>query len=777
MATPGDSHEKLATNGTYPAANLEAARETGQSQGSSRKWLKVGVPIAVVIVVGAVLGGVLGSRASKKSSPSSGSSTGEGVNGASGLESVKTAVGMFATTTNSHTVPVYPSTTNAAAFGVPTFIAQPGDNPEITWNKDTFQPASPAPTNVRPDRPRLIAPAYKWDQLPNFVASDPYMKDWNDTIMADAQKWQAMDPVPYEIDGGLGKSGVLDVARQVKQRIKAFAYAYRVTKQTMWVDRAWKELYNASGQSSASFGEKGNNWNTAHFLDVAEFTAAFAIGYDWLYDAWTDQQKETIRTAIVTLGLQYGIQVYANNAAYGWWTTAHGNWNCVCNGGLTMGALAILGDDTTNTASSILNYTIPNAVANCAQGVTSDGSWTETPNYWYFGTTSHAEMASSLLTATGSAYGLMDSNPSFSITGFYHMYVSGNQQLFDYGDHGPNKYSATANAMFLHSTQFKTPEYALFQRDRPDAAEPWSMFWYDPAVSGAFWNGLALDHYFEDTADSWASMRTSWTDINGWYVAMKGGKLTGHASHGNLDGGDFVLDHDGVRWAGELGSGDYDADGYFDPETQESGRWLYYRTRTEGQNTLVVDQQNQIITAVPTCKFESTATHQESSTVFDVPSDSTAMFTTDLTTNYGGTSIKRGVRFLAGRTRVLLQDDITNAAKQVQWRMHTNATVAVDGSMATLSIDDKKMYVHILNAPSGVAFETLPAQRYAQDPALPAGMTDQPNPGVTVLAITLQPGTYNLQVLFDPTWSGQDAAGYTPPALVPIDQWSATSHG
>ncbi|KIO21739.1 hypothetical protein M407DRAFT_79996, partial [Tulasnella calospora MUT 4182] len=36
----------------------------------------------------------------------------------------------------------------------------------------------------------------------------------------------------------------------------------------------------------------------------------------------------------------------------------------------------------------------------------------------------------------------------------------------------------------------------------------------DPTVRGAYWNGLALDHYFKDTADSWASMRTSWTDIN-----------------------------------------------------------------------------------------------------------------------------------------------------------------------------------------------------------------------------------------------------------------------
>lgn len=60
--------------------------------------------------------------------------------------------------------------------------------------------------------------------------------------MQNAQTWQAMDPVPYVIDGSLTLSGVLDPARMVKERIKAFAYAYRITNSTMWVDRAWKEL-------------------------------------------------------------------------------------------------------------------------------------------------------------------------------------------------------------------------------------------------------------------------------------------------------------------------------------------------------------------------------------------------------------------------------------------------------------------------------------------------------------------------------------------------------
>jgi hypothetical protein len=27
-----------------------------------------------------------------------------------------------------------------------------------------------------------------------------------------------------------------------------------------------------------------SDWNPSHFLDVAEMTAALAIGYDWLYE-------------------------------------------------------------------------------------------------------------------------------------------------------------------------------------------------------------------------------------------------------------------------------------------------------------------------------------------------------------------------------------------------------------------------------------------------------------------------------------------------------------
>lgn len=134
----------------------------------------------------------------------------------------------------------------------------------------------------------------------------------------------------------------------------------------------------------------------------------------------------------------------------------------------------------------------------------------------------------------------------------------------------------------------------------------------------------------------------------------------------------------------------------------------------------------------------------------------------------------RGVRLLNGRKQVLIQDEITSSAS-VQWRMHTNATVTVDSdTAATLVIDDKTMKIQILSPSSGAKFSTSAAERLSTDPALPTGGSDQDNPGVTVLIISMDSGTNNLQVLFNPQWS--DSTTYVTPSSVDLADWSLTSH-
>mgnify|MGYP001580749331 FL=1 len=332
--------------------------------------------------------------------------------------------------------------------------------------------------------------------------------------------------------------------------------------------------------------------------------------------------------------------------------------------------------------------------------------------------------------------------------------------------------------------------YTLFQRDRADAPEPMSMLYYDPQVSGDFWFDLDLDHHFDNVANGWASMRSSWTTTEGMYVAIKSGGLQGHQAHGDLDAGTFLIDALGQRWAGELGNGNYLATGYFSPEGQNDQRWLYYRKRTEGQNTLLMGGQNQNVEGIPTTTFQTTGEKQDA-LVYTPANSSTAFFTTDMTEMYNGTCVGSLLVWAGAFADISLRAQEHQARHSVRQRpqagsppgrdgrsrcrspmvrlpalppppladtiprrrMHTNATITLSNNdrTATLALGGETLIAEILT-PAGATFGTAAAVRLATDPptptADPAMDADQPNPGVTVLTIGLAEGAATLQVLF-----------------------------
>lgn len=44
---------------------------------------------------------------------------------------------------------------------------------------------------------------------------------------------------PYTVDGD---SGILDVSRQIKMKVKGWSYAWKMTGDTKWANRVWEEL-------------------------------------------------------------------------------------------------------------------------------------------------------------------------------------------------------------------------------------------------------------------------------------------------------------------------------------------------------------------------------------------------------------------------------------------------------------------------------------------------------------------------------------------------------
>ena len=160
-----------------------------------------------------------------------------------------------------------------------------------------------------------------------------------------------------------------------------------------FANRAWLEL-----QSASQFPD----WNSSHFLDTAEMTAAFAVGYDWLYDYLSDEQKSVIRQSIINLGLLPARACYRGEMDT-IFVKAKMNWNLVCNGGIAMGALAI-GDEEEELAGEILESGL-RSIENVLPEYAPNGGWQEGLDYWKYATEYLTRWMSSLEASVGTDYG------------------------------------------------------------------------------------------------------------------------------------------------------------------------------------------------------------------------------------------------------------------------------------------------------------------------------------------------------------------------------------
>ncbi len=441
----------------------------------------------------------------------------------------------------------------------------------IYWSGHCF--AAETPKNdavvslVSHQHPRLMISQTWGADLKAAMQSDPWLKNRYATLVTSADRIVTQPASKYEIPDGLR---LLATSRQVLERVTTLAAVYRATGDAKYLDRAWAELDAAA---------KFKDWNPRLFLDTAEMTAAFGLGYDWLYDAWTPELRSELRDAIKTKGLAAGMHVYEHRQD--WWPTMHHNWNVVCNGGLAIGALAIA-DVEPDIAGKILDAGIKSA-PNCLREFAPDGGWVEGPGYWGYTTLFESMYLDSLRTATGTAFGL-DEFPGMEKGGWFPLYLNGpTGASFNFADaHEGTKPEAGAQLLWM-AKRFNEPRYADYQMEmesgRLSALE---MVWGIDAQRKP-WRTIDTDRYFRRAEI--ATMRDNWNDPNGWFVGIKAGSNT--VNHAHLDVGSFILEAKGVRWLIDLGSDDYNLPAYFGAQ-----RWEYYRLRAEGHNTLVLNPGN-----------------------------------------------------------------------------------------------------------------------------------------------------------------------------------------
>ena len=419
---------------------------------------------------------------------------------------------------------------------------------------------------LRPDHPRLYVLDEEIDVIKQQIKVDARLRRWYDRLQKDAEKMIKEPVVVHRLIG----PRLLDQSRAALRRISTLAGLYRLDGDHRKADRARQEMLAA-----AAFPD----WNPAHFLDVAEMTNALAIGYDWLYPFLTDADRARIRQAIVDKGLKPGLLVYQSGR--GWPMVIH-NWNQVCNGGLTAGALAVA-DREPDLARQVIDHarrSIVRAMASFAP----DGGWAEGPGYWNYATEYNVFFLSAVESALGTDFGLKQM-AGFRETGEFRMQSIGPlNRTFNYAD--AHDSPGAAPQMFWFAKAFSRPDYAEHEsRYIGDRAGIFHLLWA-AGLPAALPDSAPppLDKLFRGI--DVAFFRSAWNDKDALFVGFKGGD--NRANHSHLDLGTFVLDDLGQRWALDLGSDDYNLPGYFGQQ-----RWNYYRLRTEGHNTLTIEGENQ----------------------------------------------------------------------------------------------------------------------------------------------------------------------------------------
>lgn len=597
-------------------------------------------------------------------------------------------------------------------------------------------------SGLRAGHPRLL---FTDKQLAAALADakiDPLRAQLHKRIIALAEEEHGSQPVKRVLIG----SHLLEQSRTALGRVLTCALAFRITKDWRFLDRAKKELFAAAGFA---------DWNPSHFLDVAEMSLAFAIGYDWLHHHLSPRERARLKVAMMEKSLSFA------RAAYGsarptdkrlWFVKSRNNWNQVCNAGLLAAALA-LAEDEPALARLVVEGAVRSLPIAMEASYSPDGAYPEGPAYWNYGTGYNVVAIAMLESALGSDFGLSRS-PGFDRTAHYRLQIeSPIGGAFNYAD-GRAAIGAQPEFTWL-AHRFDVPAALFHCREtlrreisspsRNDRLQALHAVWF-PSATAAPPEPPALVFRFGGPAEL-AIFRSAWNDPRALFLGFKAGR--NDVNHAHLDLGSFVLDADGVRWAHDLGPDDYDLPDYFG-----KARWSYYRLNNRSHNTLTPDGRLQEATAVaPIIAFGSRPAR--------------AFAVTDLTSAYPGAarSILRGVAVI-DRSRVLVQDELTDVKRgtPLTSRLLTSASVKLeDARHATLKQKGRTLRVEILAPEDG---------RFRVSPARPPTSAENRNEGITALTAEVKaesPGV-RIALLLTPVGDHWPATAGAP-ELAPLAEW------
>ncbi|MDE5781160.1 MAG: Ig-like domain-containing protein [Lachnospiraceae bacterium] len=597
-----------------------------------------------------------------------------------------------------------------------------------------------------------------------------YMRKLNQTVTSLAdKKVEADENYIYTIVDGTMQT----LIKKMDEEVEVCAFSYRLSK--AYVDNV--ESYKTKFSSKESYEKEYANalsvleedyakaerivsiltnysefpdWSPGNFLDVGMVAYDFALGYDWIYDYMTEEQRLYFGNVLLDRGV---VDCRAYMRSITGQQRFRSNWSAAIYSGCGTAAAAVYELDP---------YECSSAVSDCARflpilinQMAPDGAFSEGITYWGLSWRYIGYLLSTFSRTFGDDYGLTEvlgANEAM----YFPIYMKGNPSTvdycyqFNYGD--AMEYANSANSAllwlcnsysekkdFFSETQLFTwyiLEYTnTYQYGEADIQD---LLWLPPLLSkygsrlkspntitGEDLKQLGINNYktffsdekitndilvqnslMSDTVTYGRGDKTSLItysqDITDKYsVGFATKDSNTKVSHRDMDAGNFIFDALGARWVCDWGR-----------TTYTGNRNDYYIKRAEGHNTLVInpdagDDQNNNTTAKITGtsviqKDDCMINDQGGYIVYDMSNSYNLSTFEDGTSARNANSVQRGFKLFDNGQRLLIQDELVlEEASDVWWFLQTpikaeDFVISGNGRSAILTqtnIDGKKVHL------------------------------------------------------------------------------------
>jgi hypothetical protein len=574
-----------------------------------------------------------------------------------------------------------PPILSLALFLLPmTFSAQPAQLPPEAAGIPKLNNPMPGEylkNHLRKESPRLVFTADLEQQLRKKLKTDPVVKNVYEALKLNAA---AIQEEPLLEREQIGRR-LLSVSRKMLYRMNVLGVLYRLDKDPRILNRVNEELLAVC---------RFSDWNPSHFLDVAEMSMAVALAVDWCGDDLPPSTVKLAKAALVEKGIRPS---FAETGNIGW-ITGTNNWNQVCHGGMIAAAIAVAEEEPELAARTISRALEGMPYALHEYG--PDGVYPEGATYWGYGTSFTVLTASMLESAFGTDFGLADF-PSFqesavfktisnAPSGWYYNFADCGDKRSENGDLTLAWFAAkSGNAAFFEKERFLRDPADMGRLSRHAGAALVWLAQFEPKGEQSLptaWKG--------DGANPVVIFRGGKDDPNGYYFGGKGGR--GTVNHGNMDGGSFIFELNGVRWVIDPGNQSYhelEKTGFnLWGRCQDCERWTLLTKNNYGHSTLTVNDELHVVDG--------------KAVITDFKDGENPEATIDLSPAFAGRLNSAKRRFVKdGGQSLLIEDHIetNDATRSVTWQLMTTAQVEVVEDGVLLTQDGQQLKVENLSHP------------------------------------------------------------------------------